>query len=147
MARTVNALFTLMIYLLATVAFAQQSGPIMLTFKNSTDNVVRNLTWTAPTENTDGTTIDYALTYRLYLDDVATMTFPGTLNAAGQYTFPLADVGAITEPGLYTFELTAFPEGVDLDQEPERESARSNGIQILAVAVVVPKEPAELSTE
>lgn len=147
MARTINVLFILTICLVATGVFAQQSGPTMLTFKDATNTVVRNLTWLAPTENTDGTAIDYALTYRLYLDDVATMTFPGTLNEAGRYEFPLADVGAITEPGLYTFQLTAFPEGVDLDQEPERESERSNGIQILAVTTVVPKEPAELSTE
>lgn len=119
----------------------------MLTFKNASNAIVRNLTWTAPTENTDGTAIEYALTYRLYLDDVPVMTFPGTLNETGLYSFPLEDVAAITEAGLYTFELTAFPEGVDLDQEPERESARSNAIQIMAVATLVPKEPADLSTE
>lgn len=119
----------------------------MLTFKNASNAIVRNLTWTAPTENTDGTAIEYALTYRLYLEDVPVMTLPGTLNETGLYSFPLEDVAAITEAGLYTFELTAFPEGVDLDQEPERESARSNAIQIMAVATLVPKEPADLSTE
>jgi len=147
MARILNALFTLTIYLAATVAFAQQSGPTMLTFKNANNVVVRNLTWTEPTKNTDETPIEYALNYRLYIDDVPTITFPGTLNDAGQYEFPLADVGAITEAGLYTFELTAFEQGVDLEQEPERESARSNAIQIIAVVVTVPKEPADLSTE
>lgn len=119
----------------------------MLTFKNSTNAIVQNLTWVAPTENVDGTAIDYALTYRLYIDGVATMTFPGTLNETGLYSFALEDVAAITDAGLYTFKLTAFPQGVDLDQEPERESAKSNGIQITAVLVVVPKGPADLSTE
>jgi hypothetical protein len=119
----------------------------MLTFKDETNTVRTNLKWTAPTENTDGTAIDYALTYRLYIDDVVAMTFPGTLNGDGVYYFPLADVGAITEPGSYTFELTAFPEGVDLDQEPERESAKSNAVVVQAILAIVPKGPTDLSTE
>lgn len=147
MARTRNVLFTLTIYLMATGAFAQQSGPTMLIFKNEANAVVENLTWLAPTENEDGSPIDYALTYRLYLDDNATMTFPGTLNETGAYSFPLADVAAIDSAGSYTFELTAFPEGVDLAEFPQQESGRSNAITINAVAIVVPKNPAELSTE
>ena len=119
----------------------------MLIFKNPGNQVIRQLTWTAPTENTDGSPIDYALTYRLYMDDAPIMTFPGTLNETGTYSFPLADVGAIQAAGQYTFELTAFPEGVDLEQEPERESGKSNAIVIIAAVVLVPKEPADLSTE
>ena len=119
----------------------------MLIFKNSQNEIVSNLTWSAPTENVDGSPIDYALTYRLYLDDIPTMTFPGSLNETGVYSFPLADVGAIQAPGTIKFELTAFPEGVDLEANPERESGKSNAIQITAVAIPVPKEPADLSTE
>ena len=119
----------------------------MLIFKNENLERIEQITWTAPIENVDGSPIDYALTYRLYIDDIPTMTFPGSLNETGVYSFPLADVGAIQAPGTIKLELTAFPEGVDLEQEPERESAKSNSIQVLVAAVLVPKEPADLSTE
>ena len=139
--------FTLTIWLATTTVFAQQSGPTMLIFKNEQNAIIEALTWTAPTENVDGTPIDYALTYRLYVDDVPTSTFPGTLNETGSYSYPLADVAAVGSPGSYVVALTAFPEGVDLDQEPERESDPSNAITITAVEVVRPKGPADLSTE
>lgn len=147
MARITSVLFTLTICLVTTGAFAQQSGPTMLIFKNSQNAIVENLTWSAPTENTDGTAIDYALTYQLYIDDQATSTFPGTLNETGLYSYRLADVAALAAPGSYSLTLTAFPEGVDLATEPERESDPSNAIVITAIEVVRPKNPADLSTE
>ena len=63
------------------------------------------LEWQAPTENIDGTAIDYDLDYELGLTTtaggplVATTTFPGTLNPDGTYyadltsmVFPIGDL-------------------------------------------------------
>lgn len=119
----------------------------MLEFRNALGEVITFLTWLAPTLNVDGSDIDYALTYRLYVDAAPVSTFPGSLNPDGRYQYPLADVAALDAAGEYVLTLTAFPEGTDLDAKPELESDQSNAITISAVLVRVPKEPADLSTE
>lgn len=95
----------------------------------NTNEAKKDLRWIAPTENTDGTPIDYDLAYNLYADGQPIASFPGTLNPEGQYTFPLADVGAMQDPGDYNLTLTAFDTAL-----PDRESEPSNGIVIRRVA-------------
>ena len=119
----------------------------MIQFKNALGELLTLLSWLAPTQNTDGTAIDYELSYRLYVDAQPVMTLPGTLNPDGRYSFPLADVPALEEPGVYELTLTAFPQGVDLELEPERESGESNALLITTVVVTVPKEPSDLRGE
>lgn len=118
----------------------------MVIFKNELGGIITIISWIAPTQNTDGTTIDYPLAYQLYIDDAATMVLPGTLNG-DRYEFKLADVPALQSPGSYTLTLTAFPEGVDLEQEPLRESGKSNALVVLTLTVTVPKEPSDLASE
>ncbi|UCE39321.1 MAG: hypothetical protein JSW00_08910 [Thermoplasmata archaeon] len=119
----------------------------MLEFRNALGELITLLTWLAPTQNVDGSDIDYALTYRLYVDAAPVSTFPGSLNPDGRYQYPLADVAALSVPGEYALTLTAFPEGTDLETKPELESDQSNAITITAILVRVPKEPTDLSTE
>jgi hypothetical protein len=119
----------------------------MIIFKNELGTIITMLSWLAPTENVDGTPINYALTYQLYINGAATMVFPGSLNPDGKYEFPLADVPALQESGSYTLELTAFKEGVDLEQNPLMESEKSNSILIMTVVVIRPKGPSDFSTE
>jgi hypothetical protein len=45
----------------------------------------RQFSWTAPTQNTDGTDITEALNYRLELDGSPFLDFPGVLNPDGKY--------------------------------------------------------------
>lgn len=99
------------------------------------------LKWQAPTENEDGTDIDYPLAYNLYVDDEPVLTFPGTLNDDGMYSFPLADVPALSVPGDYTLSLTAFEDG-----KPERESDHSGTI-IVTRLPADPNAPRDLSVE
>lgn len=116
----------------------------MTEFRNALGELITLLSWLAPTQNTDGTSIDYALSYRLYVDAQPVATFPGTLNPDGRYQFPLADVPALEEPGTYLLTLTAFPEGVDLELEPGRESDPSGELAITSVTIIVPKGPSDL---
>jgi hypothetical protein len=119
----------------------------MLEFRNALGEVITLLAWLAPTQNVDGTDIDYALTYRLYVDAAPVSTFPGSLNPQGRYTYPLADVAALQAAGEYVLTLTAFPEGVDLEAEPGQESDESNAVTLTVVVVRVPKGPTDLSLE
>ena len=63
-------------------------------FTNGTPRT--KLSWTAPTENVDGSPIDYALSYELQEDDVPIISFPGSLNPDGTYSVLLADVPTFT---------------------------------------------------
>lgn len=92
---------------------------------------VENLSWQAPTENTDGSPIEQSLTYNLYsatvadpTEAVAVSSFPGVLNPDGSYTTPLADTAAFDTDGEYFLWLTAVDEDDD-------ESDFSNGISIV----------------
>jgi len=103
-------------------------------------NAITNLTWTAPTENTDGSPIDYELAYNLYIDGVQALAFPGTLNPDGRYSFAAADVPQLQEPGTYELTLTAFNTNV-----PDIESDPSNALTLTVVAV--PLAPTAFSAE
>lgn len=116
----------------------------MTQFQNALGELITFLSWLAPTQNVDGTDIDYSLSYRLYVDSLPVMTFPGTLNPDGRYQFALADVPALGSEGVYELKLTAFPEGTDLDIKPELESDPSNAISITTIVVIIPKGPSDL---
>ncbi len=86
----------------------------------------RRLYWTAPTENTDGTAIDYELNYNLLVDGTAVASFPGSLNADGTYELQFADLAyEFTPEQEYTLALTAFSVAT-----PERESAPSGSVTV-----------------
>lgn len=79
------------------------------------------LRWQAPTENEDGSPIDYELGYELYVDGEATATFPGRLNPDGTYEQAVIDLFANTLYASYEVALKAFR----VDQ-PAEKSALSN---------------------
>ena len=114
----------------------------MQRFFDTNNNPRTKLSWTAPTENTDGSPITQALTYTLYIDIAGVLTptisFPGTLNPDGTYGFPLGDVGAFEDDRTYTLALTA----TDADGD---ESDFSNSIEIRVAGSQVPNAPAALS--
>ena len=144
MARTILGLFIWTTCLLAT-AFAQQSG-VTNVFRDSNGEPKTKLSWSAPTENEDGTPIDYDLAYNLYVDDAetASVSLPGTLNADGKYTAELTDIAALQliAAGVeFAITLTAF----DTDK-PERESERSNAVVLLRV-LADPKAPTDVSLQ
>lgn len=93
-------------------------------YQDDQGNPRTSISWNAPTQNTDGSPITDQLTYNLYVDNVNTASFPGTLNPDGKYSFLLADLPVISQPGSYQFELTAQDESGD-------ESDRSNAITIV----------------
>lgn len=101
----------------------------------------RRIFWRAPTENTDGTPIDYPLAYNLYVNDVLTASFPGTLNEDGTYEFLFADLGSPLPPEqTHVVALTAFS-----TENPARESAKSTTAEVLFFKV--PKAPFGLVAE
>jgi hypothetical protein len=79
--------------------------------------------WRAPTQNVDGSAIDYNLAYELEVDGEAVVTFPGTLNPNGLYSAEFADMPPIV--GEAEIALRAF----DTDN-PRRKSAPSQTIQV-----------------
>lgn len=101
----------------------------------------QELSWTAPTENTDGTPIDYALAYELgwRIDPAAAFepvaSFPGQLNPDGSYR---ADIPAFNFPGDQVFQLAlnAFRQDA-----PQLKSDWSNAIEVL-ISGKVPLAPA-----
>lgn len=97
--------------------------------------------WRAPTENTDGTPITYALAYNLYVNDLLTASFPGTLNADGEYEFLFAELGSpLPLEQTHTVALTAFSTA-----NPERESAKSAAVEVFFFKI--PKAPFGLVAE
>lgn len=83
----------------------------------------RRITWTAPTENTDGTAIDYQLAYALLVDGEPVADFPGTLNPDGTYEALFADLPPIH--GEAEIALVAFDVAI-----PDRRSAPSGTLQV-----------------
>lgn len=69
-------------------------------------------TWQAPTENTDGTAIDYPLDYELgvAVDTIyqPVSVFPGTLNPDGTYEALIANFAAFDAFGTYEVVLRAI---------------------------------------
>ena len=68
------------------------------------------ISWTAPTENVDGTPVTEPLSYTLGVHDgadfVEQISFPGTLNADGNYTAPIESLNL--PQGVSTISLLAF---------------------------------------
>ena len=64
------------------------------------------LSWLAPTNNTDGSVITEPLSYRLAVDGVDFLDFPGSLNADGRFYEDIAPM-AIPD-GPHSFTLKAF---------------------------------------
>jgi hypothetical protein len=70
-------------------------------------------TWIAPTENTDGTLIDYSLAYELGVQDAqdelqAISVFPGTLNPDGNYSALLSEFPVFNDFKQYTISLRSI---------------------------------------
>lgn len=91
------------------------------------------LSWSAPTEDTDGKPITQALNYTLGVDGAETVSFPGTLNSDGKYSVAFADLDL--DDGEYTIALKAFY--VD---NPELKSGWSESVQVL-LGVGAPSVP------
>lgn len=109
-----------------------------MAFRRSVDNVVVNdLSWLAPTLNSDGTPIDYPLGYNLYIDGVVNSALPATLNPAGRFEFPLDGVSALAASGTYQLTVTAFN-----TDDPFAESAESNPVSIISFGI--PESPTDL---
>ena len=97
--------------------------------------------WRAPTENTDGTPITYALAYNLYVNDLLVTSFPGTLNPDGEYQFLFSELGAPLAPEqTHTVALTAFSTA-----NPTRESAKSAAVEVFFFKI--PQAPFGLVAE
>ena len=92
------------------------------------------LHWQAPTENTDGTPIDYELDYELGVDEVPTVTMVGSLQEDGTFRAPLNLMSF--EVGTYALQLRA----INRDQ-PEFISGWSNSIPLEVLADPVPAAP------
>jgi len=95
------------------------------------------LSWTAPDTNTDGTPIDYALSYNMYVDGTINSSFPGSLNPDGRYEIPFADT-AIGNEGTFNITLTAFNQTF-----PEAESDPSAPLEVTFAPV--PLAPTDLA--
>lgn len=68
--------------------------------------------WTAPTKNTDGTDITYALDYAFWANKVGdepteVFTTPGSLNEDGKYEAPIADMPFFEAGNRYEVRLQA----------------------------------------
>ena len=93
------------------------------------------ITWQAPTENEDGSAIDYELGYELYVDGEASATFPGRLNPDGTYEQEVSTLFPDTVYASYTVQLKAFR----IDQ-PDLKSGLSNAV-VLSYDKRKPKPP------
>lgn len=95
---------------------------------------LKTFSWTAPTSREDGSPLDpTTLSYRLYVDGVALVDFPGSLNPDGTYFYQREFAH-----GKYTAELTA------LDSEG-RESKKSNSVPFEVVSA--PSAPTNLTVD
>lgn len=99
----------------------------------------KNLSWTAPTENTDGSPIENALSYRLVVNGTDFADFPGSLNADGRFEQPIAMLGL--PEGRHTLHLKAF-----YVEDPDSISDPSNGVEIF-LGVLKPNPPTAFSAE
>jgi len=67
----------------------------------------QDISWLAPTTNMDGSAIVEPLSYRLAVDGVDFLDFPGTLNPDGRYSESTASMGLETGVPL-SITLKAF---------------------------------------
>lgn len=100
----------------------------------------RRIFWSAPTQNTDGSPIDYDLAYNMYVNGVVTASFPGTLNPDGTYEALFADLPAFPKNQVLTVALSAFA-----TSNPARESAPSTSVEVEFVGI--PSAPFGLVAE
>ena len=78
---------------------------------------LKTFKWNAPTERTDGSVLEGALSYNLYIDGVAIVSFPGSLNPDGSYEFKrefphgdyLAEITAVDDGGLESAKSNSVP--------------------------------------
>jgi len=103
----------------------------------------QNLSWTAPTENVDGSPIDYPLAYTLGIGDpggpyTEVASFPGALNPDGMYEAPLPDFD-FPEDVVQAIVLRAFN-----TQQPDVQSAWTNEVEIF-VTGKLPNAPTGFS--
>jgi len=97
------------------------------------------MTWQAPTTNTDGTPIDYFLNYEIGLEDAngqlqPLMVIPGQLQDGGQYTAPIADLG-LAAGSVYRIALRTFAK-----DQPARKSVYSALVDF-AISDRIPNPP------
>lgn len=137
MASIQKGLFTLIIWTVALIV--PDSGRTEMHIDQN-GNSQSKISWSAPTENVDGTPINYELSYNLYINGINSLVLPGTLNQDGKFEAELGVIAALDAIGTYVLTLTAF--NVDT---PAIESAESNSVTVITVAV--PLEPADLSLE
>lgn len=101
------------------------------------------LKWLAPSENVDGTPIDYALEYEVGLEDSdgslsALMVVASQLQSDDVYEAPIADLGL--EAGrTYRIALRTFAK-----DEPQRKSAWSGRVEF-AISDRIPGPPLSLA--
>lgn len=107
----------------------------MIIFRDELLALITALSWIAPTQNTDGTDIDYLMQYQVYVNGLPAMT-------VDVETTPLAAIAVMQMPGSYVIHVTAMPIGI-----PELESDPSNSMTIITEEAKRPKEPAGLSAE
>lgn len=95
--------------------------------------------WRAPTLNTDGTPIDYALDYELGVVEGSAVTpvavFPGSLNPDGTYEQPLSAFG----PGSHTIVLRALNRN-----QPDLRSVWTNPVTFV-VSTETPQPPLDFA--
>ncbi len=96
----------------------------------------QQISWQAPTENTDGSPITQELAYQLDVDGQAFATFPGFLNPDGSYSQQVADITGLQPNVEYTLALRAF-----YTAQPALISDPSNTLTIV-VGVARPNPPA-----
>lgn len=98
------------------------------------------LKWSGPTENVDGTPVDYPLDYELGAAAtgaqlVPQVTIVGTLQPDNTYLAPLAEMPAFAAPGTYDLGLRAINR-----EFPDSMSDWSNRVQ-LVVSASTPRPP------
>lgn len=100
----------------------------------------KRILWTAPTQNQDGTPIDYALEYELgvEIDGVVTpkLVIPAQLNGEGSYEAPIADMGF--EFGQHNIALRTFAK-----DDPARKSVWSASVNF-TLSRRIPNPPVDL---
>jgi hypothetical protein len=102
----------------------------------------QKITWSAPTQNTDGTPIVESLNYRLVVDGVDFLDFPGTLNPDGKFEQELAPLNLPANQVL-TLALKAF---YGVGDQPGLVSAPSGSIEVI-LGVAAPEAPFGLAAE
>jgi hypothetical protein len=101
----------------------------------------KTISWSAPTTNTDGTEIAYALEYEVGrvsdagIDPI--MVVASQLQEGGQYNAPITDISL--DYGEHTLVLRTFAK-----DDPERKSDWSESVTF-ALSAEIPNAPLDLS--